>query len=197
MITMRAKPWKSIYLVLIVLVSWLSVSSQFKVQIRLIDIPASHPADSIFAAGNFNNWAPGRPEFLFVKNGRNALLEMEGLDSGSYQFKFTRGSWDKVECKPGGLDIDNHSLLLTSDTVLQYIIPAWKDDFAPVAKTHTVSKNVTILDTAFPMPQLNRTRRIWIYLPPGYAAGKKRYPVMYMNDGQNIFDEYTAAFGEW
>ena len=47
------------------------------------------------------------------------------------------------------------------------------------------------------MPQLGRTRRIWIYLPAGYSASKRRYPVIYMQDGQNLFDEQTSADGEW
>ncbi len=64
-------------------------------------------------------------------------------------------------------------------------------------KLHTASANVTILDTAFHAPQLHTAKRIWIYLPAGYASGKKRYPVIYMYDGQNVFDAYTSACGEW
>ncbi|MEO6000531.1 MAG: alpha/beta hydrolase-fold protein [Chitinophagaceae bacterium] len=62
---------------------------------------------------------------------------------------------------------------------------------------HTVSKNATIIDPAFFMPQLNRTRRLWLYLPEGYTKSKKRYPVLYMHDGQNLFDEATSFSGEW
>ncbi|GIW22165.1 MAG: hypothetical protein KatS3mg068_1172 [Candidatus Sericytochromatia bacterium] len=42
-------------------------------------------------------------------------------------------------------------------------------------------------------------REIVIYLPPSYNSNNnKRYPVLYMHDGQNIFDKYTGAFGkEW
>lgn len=64
-------------------------------------------------------------------------------------------------------------------------------------KNHTASKNVHLLDSAFPVTILNRTRRIWLYLPEGYAASTKRYPVLYMHDGQNLFDEATSFSGEW
>ena len=49
------------------------------------------------------------------------------------------------------------------------------------------------------MPQLGRTRRIWIYLPPDYyTETAKHYPVYYMHDGQNLFDAATAFNGtEW
>jgi predicted alpha/beta superfamily hydrolase len=63
---------------------------------------------------------------------------------------------------------------------------------------HTVSKNVTVIDTAFFIPQLKRTRRVWIYLPESYNASRlKKYPVLYMHDGQNVFDEATSFAGEW
>jgi predicted alpha/beta superfamily hydrolase len=32
-------------------------------------------------------------------------------------------------------------------------------------------------------------RQCWIYLPPGYALGTQRYPVLYLNDGEMMFDE--------
>jgi len=62
---------------------------------------------------------------------------------------------------------------------------------------HTATNNVEIIDTAFFMPQLNRTRKLWLYLPDGYSTNKKRYPVLYMHDGQNLFDEASSFSGEW
>lgn len=62
--------------------------------------------------------------------------------------------------------------------------------------SHTIAGDVSII-ASFPMPQLNRTRRIWIYLPAGYAASTARYPVLYLQDGQNVFDTATSYAGEW
>jgi predicted alpha/beta superfamily hydrolase len=52
---------------------------------------------------------------------------------------------------------------------------------------------------AFASPQLGNSRQLRIYLPPSYDENKaKRYPVLYMHDGQNLFDAKTAAYGvEW
>lgn len=46
---------------------------------------------------------------------------------------------------------------------------------------------------------LSRERDVWVYLPPGYeAASSARYPVLYMHDGNNVFDGKTAFGGhEW
>jgi predicted alpha/beta superfamily hydrolase len=48
--------------------------------------------------------------------------------------------------------------------------------------------NVTIPYTGLP-------RRVWVCLPSGYATSEKRYPVLYMHDGQNLFDESTSYAG--
>lgn len=46
-------------------------------------------------------------------------------------------------------------------------------------------------------PQLQTTKKIWLYLPEDYATSTKKFPVIYMHDGQNLFDTKTAYAGEW
>ncbi len=46
-------------------------------------------------------------------------------------------------------------------------------------------------------PQLDNERDIVVYLPPSYPIGERRYPVIYMQDGQNLFDPTTSFAGEW
>ena len=64
-------------------------------------------------------------------------------------------------------------------------------------KVSTASAEVTVLNETFVMPGLNRSRQVRLYLPPGYQSSEKRYPVLYMHDGQNVFDNATAYAGEW
>ncbi|MGH2646540.1 MAG: alpha/beta hydrolase, partial [Ginsengibacter sp.] len=122
------------------------------------------------------------------------------LPDGSYEYKITRGEWVKVETTTNGKGIANRVLKVAGDTSVFIEVGGWNDDFAqnllPVKK-HTVSPNVSVMDSAFSIPQLNRTRRIWIYLPPDYKSTRKKYPVLYMHDGQNLFDEATSYSGEW
>ncbi len=40
-------------------------------------------------------------------------------------------------------------------------------------------------------------RNVTVWLPPGYDASEARYPVLYMHDGQNLFDASKAYAGEW
>ena len=46
-------------------------------------------------------------------------------------------------------------------------------------------------------PQLQTSKKIWLYLPHNYETSEKKYPVIYMHDGQNLFDDKTAFAGEW
>ncbi|MEO6406723.1 MAG: alpha/beta hydrolase-fold protein [Ferruginibacter sp.] len=52
----------------------------------------------------------------------------------------------------------------------------------------TGSNRILVLDTAFYMPQLYRKREIRVYLPPGYNQVKKRFPVIYLQDGERVED---------
>jgi predicted alpha/beta superfamily hydrolase len=46
-------------------------------------------------------------------------------------------------------------------------------------------------------PQLRNRRDVDVYLPPTYASTRQRYPVVYMQDGQNLSDPATAFAGTW
>jgi predicted alpha/beta superfamily hydrolase len=50
----------------------------------------------------------------------------------------------------------------------------------------------------FHIPQLNRNRTIRVLLPKDYATSNRSYPVLYMQDGQNLFQAETAFGGrDW
>lgn len=50
----------------------------------------------------------------------------------------------------------------------------------------------------FRMKELSRNRHITVYLPDNYYYSKKRYPVIYIQDGQNaFFDEISFAKVSW
>ncbi len=153
----------------------------------------------LFIAGNFNNWAPDNKEYELVA-GQDGISSITlSLPPGSYEYKFTRGNWAKAETGPAGTGASNRILHVSGDTIIHAEIPTWADEFTQnnVPRKRTLSENVKVMDTAFYMPQLNRSRRIWLYLPTGYFTTRKKYPVLYMHDGQNLFDEATSYAGEW
>lgn len=58
----------------------------------------------------------------------------------------------------------------------------------------TAAKNVETFQIKSTL--LNDSRTVWVYLPLNYNKSKK-YPVLYLFDGQNLFDNKTAYAGEW
>jgi predicted alpha/beta superfamily hydrolase len=55
---------------------------------------------------------------------------------------------------------------------------------------------IEILAEEYEIPQLDRKRRISVLLPHNYYETNQKYPVLYLHDGQNLFDEY-APYGNW
>jgi len=67
--------------------------------------------------------------------------------------------------------------------------------FAKTEAQSTASKQVTKF--SIEATELATTKQIWVYLPKSYASSRKRYPVLYMHDAQNLFDASTSYAGEW
>jgi predicted alpha/beta superfamily hydrolase len=62
---------------------------------------------------------------------------------------------------------------------------------------HSVSGAIKVAQNV-QSPQLGNQRQILVYLPPSYNKDSgRRYPVLYMQDGQNLFDNATSFAGEW
>ncbi|HVH09302.1 MAG TPA: alpha/beta hydrolase-fold protein [Gemmatimonadales bacterium] len=53
-----------------------------------------------------------------------------------------------------------------------------------------------VLPTVY-SPQLDNRRDLLVFVPPSYARGHARYPVIYMQDGQNLFHAETSFAGTW
>jgi len=67
--------------------------------------------------------------------------------------------------------------------------------FNAIHAQSTASEQVTKFTIA--APQLDTVKQIWVYLPKDYQNSEKRYPVVYMHDAQNLFDNETSYVGEW
>ena len=74
----------------------------------------------------------------------------------------------------------------------------WHDYPSPAdGAEHTVVGTVKKLD-ALRSPELGNEREVLVYLPPSYTTEpERRYPVLYMHDGQNLFDRATSFGAEW
>jgi predicted alpha/beta superfamily hydrolase len=164
------------------------------VTITIIALPDNHPWDEdVYIAGDFNNWNPGDTTFRMKRNSdKTYSIELTG--KGTTNYKFTRGTWGTVEKGSSCNEISNRSLSFEGSSTVTNTVFNWSD---LCGGSHTATSNVSVINGQFTIPQLNRTRKIWIYLPTGYSTSAEKYPVLYMHDGQNLFDAYYSFAGEW
>jgi len=168
----------------------------------IIHAPAETPAGApLFIAGDFNGWTPGHPMSRLTAAADGTYRFVLPGDIDHAEFKFTRGSWDTVECTMQGDQVSNRTWTVAhSNGALNYHVGSWCDVHPAAASwrpKHTVVGDLRTLKDIF-SPQLGNIRDIYVWLPPDYDATRSaRYPVMYMHDGQNLFDDVMAYNHEW
>jgi predicted alpha/beta superfamily hydrolase len=171
-------------------------SYSFNVVITITSVPNyTNPLENVFVAGSFNNWSPSASNFQFTNNQNGTYTLIADL-SGTVEFKFTKGDFLTVEKDINCNELANRSLTITQNSNYSFSIANWRD-FCENENQHTATNNVEILTNNFSIPQFNTSRRIWLYLPPDYHSSNKNYKVLYMHDGQNLFDNYYSFSGEW
>jgi predicted alpha/beta superfamily hydrolase len=160
-----------------------------------VSAPDSAAGLDIYLAGNFQGWDPGDPSYKLsdLGGGQYELtvpLELERI----LQFKFTRGNWSKVEKGPSGEEIPNRSLRVKQPGTHEFVIADWADKHPTPAVVSTITGQVQSVE----IPDFLDGRPVLVYLPPDYEEdATRRYPVLYMFDGQNVFDAATSFAGEW
>lgn len=171
-----------------------SLSAQLTITVT--SVPSNTPAsDDIYIAGSLNNWDPGNAAYKLTQQPNGDYKITVSPQAGTIEFKFTRGSWATVEGNANGGFLPNRTYSYSGGTAsVNLTILSWED---LGGGNSTAAENVEILSNSFFMPQLGVNRRVWIYLPPDYETTNKFYPVLYMQDGQNVFDAATSFSGEW
>lgn len=150
----------------------------------------------IYLSGNFNNWELEKEEFRLRKIGEKeyeftwpSTMQIPG----TIEYKYLKGGWDAVEIDRYGNRIENRVITSPTgeicDVVSRWRVDglAYNPDFLPV---------IEVIREDYEIPQMGKRRRICALLPYDYEETDKNYQVLYMNDGQNLFDD-RAPYGNW
>src|SRR5436305_11566558 len=115
-------------LILVALVHVYFVSAQYKLIIQIHSLPSTANTETVFVAGNFNNWNP-HDELCRLKKSEDGQfsISFSNVPAGDYEYKFTKGAWETVETTSDGRQIANRSLKLMSDTTLAIDIQGWSE----------------------------------------------------------------------
>lgn len=188
---------KSVRLLLLPLVLLIPglLSAQMTLKVQLTPSYYTPLLDNIHVAGTFNQWTPGSPQHILSPQADGSFtIQLTATQGTVIEYKYTRGDWPQVETQANGAFLNNRSVVYNNGQTITDTVAMWEDMAGP----HSAVGNTHILDLDFDMPQLNRQRRVWVYLPQDYYTSTASYPVLYMHDGQNLFDVAYTAFGtEW
>ncbi len=149
----------------------------------------------VYITGNFNNWNPRDSNYhLKQLDPNNYFIEIDDqILPDTVEYKFTKGGWENVELDKYGNITPNRkaekSAGKTSDTIEKWRLNwgPFKKEFFPIAE---------VISDEFYIPQLDRYRKVWAVLPYDYYVSEKSYPVLYLQDAQNLFNE-GSGYGNW
>lgn len=150
--------------------------------------------EAVYITGNDNLLGNWQPEVVSL----DEVVKSKWVKNFSFprgkklEFKFTRGSWIKEALNDDGTIPSNYSFIVWSDTTISLKINLWSDQ---------IERKIEGQITGFVEYHRNfsgsgiKARDIVVWLPPEYSSeSDRRYPVLYMHDGQNIVDPSTSSF---
>ncbi len=150
----------------------------------------------VYISGNFNNWHTQDERFQMERI-ENGLYHFRFPDDFAYPdellYKFTKGDWSEVEIDRYGNRTENRSCRQHQGVRREHV-DKWRKNWLPF-RNHFLPK-VELISDQFEMPQLGKKRRVWALLPHDYETSTETYPVMYLHDAQNLFNE-QAKYGNW
>lgn len=169
-------------------------------------------AETIYCSMSIDGWpAGGRPLNRLSAGIYSAAVDLRGAAVVEYKF-LRQQNWETVEKGNNGGEIPNRRLRLNPQTKVRRVvhkINSWADkpqrnrgqvvfQFPSAAPEETLTGDI-ITHRQLHFAKLDNRRDVLVWLPPGYATHpERRYPVLYMLDGQNVFNEATSFKGqEW
>jgi predicted alpha/beta superfamily hydrolase len=153
-------------------------------------------ARPVYLSGNFNNWTTQDRRFLLqkVSDGKYTFkFPADFIFPDELIYKFTKGDWSEVEIDRYGNKTPNRISKKTFGTQEEHV-PKWRKNWLPYRPSQL--PKVHLISEEFEIPQLNKTRKIWALLPHDYETSTEQYPVLYLQDAQNLFNE-NSPFGNW
>lgn len=179
------------------------VGTAHEYQITFKVVAQSVPAGSkLFITGShekLGEWNPGAVALERQEDG--SWTGTFAFEVGSrLEYKITRGSWETEAVSADGVVPGNSVLNVRSNETVRIVVANWNDilhkdvvrkvegQITGVVKYHRQMEGEGI-----------KPRDVIVWLPPSYdAKTEKRYPVLYVHDGQNVFDPATSFLGaDW
>ncbi|TVQ63216.1 MAG: hypothetical protein EA378_02700 [Phycisphaerales bacterium] len=172
----------------------------------------------VYLASNHTGWNASAQMMSPRSDMRWQLVLPKPSNREPLEFKFTLGSWNSVETTPEGADTDNRTLPMIDPSRLSPgEVPVFEFEVSTFRESAGAEADVSLrLNTYRPLEVTGTVRRMQvsggaggaagmvrdalIWLPPGYedeSNAGRRYPVLYMMDGQHVFERQPGVPGEF
>ncbi len=175
----------------------------------------------VYLASNHGGWNAQDASTVLTRraDGLWAITLKKPTDANPLEFKFTLGGWERAELSPNGENVENRRLPLVPATAvtsgeppeIRFVVPRfgepeaatlrrdWRPDAGPgvVGRIERLEVRGGGADVGV---GAGMTRELLVWLPEGYGEGAnagRRYPVVYLMDGQNLFRAPPGGGGEW
>src|SRR4030095_3758498 len=172
-----------------------SLAQQYRVTIRVNAPPKTSASDTLYITGNDKSMGEWLPFGVKMRQDDDHLWIFTGeyAVNTHLEFQVTRGSWLRQAIYHPGTLPSNTVVNVHRDTTITLSPVTWNDKMLN-SITGTVRYHLNMQSE-----KLRVARDVIVWLPPSYFSNtEKRYPVLYMHDGQNIFDASTCGFGyDW
>ncbi|OWY21902.1 hypothetical protein BVG80_12270 [Sphingobacteriales bacterium TSM_CSM] len=177
---------------------WSHDSAEAKELLLSIEVTATHDDDRpVYITGNFNNWVTDDDRFKMVKleHGKYHFTFPAGMQlPQTIEYKFVKsGAWHNVEIDTYGNTPPNRRIEKTRGYVKDHVYrfqtngQFYNPRFLP---------QIQLLTNGDDIPKMRIKRNIWAVLPYNYYQSSEYYPVLYLHDAQNLFND-NAPFGNW
>lgn len=177
------------------------------------------PDEPIYFASSINGWNPADPDsVLSPRSDTRWQIVIDKIPANTtIAFKMTMGGWDREELDEAGESIENRSLpkidrsklAFGERPVIEISVPQFRTEVAlseqvrqsgPYRRLDVTGDIRRIAVRGGPGAMEATTRDLLVWLPPGYDAPEnagRTYPVLYLMDGQNIFEALEGVAAEW
>lgn len=146
------------------------------------------------AADELGRWNVGAVPMTRVEDNRwEAFLTLR--TEAPIEFKVTRGTWETEQVDANGGLMANHVLIPRDGGRIEIHVAGWKDERQRPAATKIAGdyRFLPKVHSQF----LEHDRDVIVWFPPGYEVRPtQRFPVLYMHDGQQVFDPATSTWGK-
>jgi predicted alpha/beta superfamily hydrolase len=191
----------SIYYVALLCLLFSQAMAQNTINIHvtfLLTAPTLSTDTAVYITGGTEHLGQWNPGVIRMEHaGNHTWRKTVTVSASSFEYKYTLGSWQHEGANAQGQSLSNFNITITHDTIISDTIQYWTSGSPQKTDQNTITGLFRYHHTMHGDNLAERDIVVW--LPPDYNTDTARhYPVIYMQDGQNVFNAATSSFGvEW